>query len=131
MLMVWESVRVITYAGYILGFPHATVASLVHDIAVIQRELPVDLLEFFYLTPLPGSQDHLKLFKANAPLDPDMNKYDLNHICTTHPKMSRADWDRAYKLAWQRYYTVDHVETILRRVAKTRANASNALFLIT
>ena len=60
-----------------------------------------------------------------------MNKYDLNHICTTHPKMSRADWDRAYKMAWQRYYTIDHVETILRRVAQTRANASNALFLIT
>ena len=34
-------------------------------------------------------------------------------------------------MAWQRYYTIDHVETILRRVAQTRANASNALFLIT
>jgi hypothetical protein len=92
--------------------------------------LPVDLLEFFYLTPLPGSEDHLKLFKAGAPLDPDLNKYDLNHICTTHPKMSREEWDRAYKAAWQHYYTIDHVETILRRVAATKANASNALFLI-
>ena len=107
------------------------VESIMHDIDVIKRELPVDLLEFFYLTPLPGSEDHLKLFKAGAPLDPDLNKYDLNHICTTHPKMSREEWDRAYKMAWQRYYTIDHVETILRRVAATRANASNALFLIT
>ncbi len=88
-------------------------------------------MEFFYLTPLPGSEDHLKLHRAGAPLDPDLNKYDLNHICTTHPKMSREEWDRAYKMAWQRYYTIDHVETILRRVAKTKANASNALFLIT
>jgi hypothetical protein len=101
-----------------------------HDIDVIKRELPVDLLEFFYLTPLPGSEDHLKLNRAGAWLDPDLNKYDLNHICTPHPKMSRADWDRAYKEAWQRYYTIDHVETILRRVASTKANASNALFLI-
>jgi hypothetical protein len=98
---------------------------------VIKRELPVDLLEFFYLTPLPGSEDHLKLSRAGAWLDPDLNKYDLNHICTTHPKMSREAWDRAYKGAWQRYYTIDHVETILRRVASTKANASNALFLIT
>ena len=60
-----------------------------------------------------------------------MNKYDLNHVCTTHPRMSRAEWDRAYKLAWQRYYTIDHIETILRRVASVGANASNALFLIT
>ena len=54
---------VITYAGYILGFPNDTVESIMHDIDVIKRELPVDLLEFFYLTPLPGSEDHLKLYK--------------------------------------------------------------------
>ena len=45
--------------------------------------------------------------------------------------MSREEWDRAYKMAWQRYYTIEHVETVLRRVAVTKANASNALFLIT
>ena len=131
MLLAWKSARVITYAGYILGFPNDTLDSILHDIDVIKRELPVDLLEFFYLTPLPGSEDHLKLVRAGAPLDPDMNKYDLNHVCTTHPRMSRTEWDRAYKLAWQRYYTIDHIETILRRVASVGANASNALFLIT
>ena len=131
MLLAWKNAGVITYAGYILGFPGDTYASIMHDIDVIKRELPVDLLEFFYLTPLPGSEDHLKLKKAGAWLDPDLNKYDLNHICTPHPKMSREDWDRAYRDAWQRYYTIEHVETILRRVASTKANASNALFLIT
>ena len=131
MLLAWKSAGVLTYAGYILGFPNDTFELIMHDIDVIKRELPVDLLEFFYLTPLPGSEDHLELFKAGAPLDPDMNKYDLNHICTTHPKMSREDWDRAYKMAWQRYYTIEHVETILRRVASTKASPSNALFLIT
>ena len=131
MLLAWKSARVITYAGYILGFPNDTLDSILHDIDVIKRELPVDLLEFFYLTPLPGSEDHLKLVHAGAALDPDMNKYDLNHVCTTHPRMSRTEWDRAYKLAWQRYYTIDHIETILRRVASVGANASNALFLIT
>jgi hypothetical protein len=131
MLLAWKQAGVITYAGYILGFPNDTVDSILHDIDVIKRELPLDLIEFFYLTPLPGSEDHLKLFRAGAPLDPDMNKYDLNHVCTTHPRMSRAEWDRAYKLAWQRYYTIEHVETVLRRVATTGANASNALFLIT
>jgi hypothetical protein len=131
MLLAWKSARVITYAGYILGFPNDTLASILHDIDVIKQELPVDLLEFFYLTPLPGSEDHLKLVQAGAVLDPDMNKYDLNHVCTTHSRMSRAEWDRAYQLAWQRYYTIDHIETILRRVASAGANASNALFLIT
>jgi len=131
MLLAWKSARVITYAGYILGFPNDTLESIMHDIDVIKRELPVDLLEFFYLTPLPGSEDHLKLFKAGVPLDPDMNKYDLNHVCTGHAKMSAKEWDQAYKMAWERYYTTEHIETILRRVAASRANASNALFLIT
>jgi radical SAM superfamily enzyme YgiQ (UPF0313 family) len=131
MLLGWKNAGVITYAGYILGFPNDTYDSIMHDIDVIKRELPVDLLEFFYLTPLPGSEDHLKLHRAGVPLDPDMNKYDLNHACTAHPKMSHEEWDRAYKAAWQRYYTIEHIETVMRRVAVTKANASNALFLIT
>jgi hypothetical protein len=131
MLLAWKQARVITYAGYILGFPNDTLESILHDIDVIKKELPVDLLEFFYLTPLPGSEDHLKLFRAGAPLDADMNKYDLNHICTTHPRMSPDEWERAYRLAWERYYTDEHMETVLRRVAVTGANASNALFLLT
>jgi hypothetical protein len=131
MLLAWKAARVITYAGYILGFPNDTVESILHDIDVIKRELPVDLLEFFYLTPLPGSEDHLKLFRAGVPLDGDLNKYDLNHITTAHPKMSADDWNRVYRLAWQRYYTMEHIDTVLRRVASTGANASNVLFLIT
>ena len=131
MLLAWKQARVITYAGYILGFPHDTVDSILHDIDVIKQELPVDLLEFFYLTPLPGSEDHLKLHRAGAPLHPDMNRYDLNHVCTTHLRMSQTEWECAYRLAWQRYYTIEHIETVLRRVAAAGANASNALFLIT
>ena len=131
MLLAWKSARVITYAGYIIGFPNDTFDSIMHDIDVIKRELPIDLLEFFYLTPLPGSEDHLKLVRAGTPLDPDMNNYDLNHVCVAHPLMSRADCDRAHRMAWQRYYTTDHCETIMRRVASSRANASQALFLLT
>jgi len=131
MLLAWKTARVITYAGYIIGFPNDTVDSILHDIDVIKRELPVDLLEFFLLTPLPGSEDHLKLFRHGVPMDGDLNKYDLNHITTAHPRMSSDEWKSAYRLAWQRYYTMEHIDTVLRRVASSGANASNALFLIT
>jgi hypothetical protein len=131
MLLAWKAAGVITYAGYILGFPSDTPDSIVRDIEIIKKELPVDLLEFFYLTPLPGSEDHLKLVGAGALLDADMNKYDLSHVTASHPRMSEEEWEGAYRLAWQTYYTVDHIETVLRRVAATPANAGNALFLIT
>jgi Radical SAM superfamily len=58
MFLAWRARQVITYAGYILGFPGDTPQRIAHDIATVQRELPVDLLEFFILTPLPGSADH-------------------------------------------------------------------------
>ena len=129
MLLAWKAEGVLTYAGYILGFPNDTFDSIMHDIDVIKRELPIDLLEFFILTPLPGSEDHLKLVRAGTALDPDMNKYDANHVCTAHPRMSRQEWQRAYDAAWRRYYTIEHIETILRRAATTKANVSNTLFL--
>ena len=60
-------------------------------------------LEFFCLTPLPGSEDHKRLSARDAWMDPDMNKYDLEHVTTGHALMSAEDWSRAYKLAWETY----------------------------
>ena len=56
----------ITYAGYITGFQADSYDSLMHDIDLIKRELPIDILEFFYLTPLPGSEDHQRLHRAGV-----------------------------------------------------------------
>ena len=58
MLQKWRNHGAITYAGYILGFPADTKESILRDIEIIKRELPIDILEFFFLTPLPGSEDH-------------------------------------------------------------------------
>src|SRR5271156_5244602 len=46
MLLAWKQAGVTVFAGYILGFPTDTPESIVRDIKVIQRELPLDLLEF-------------------------------------------------------------------------------------
>ena len=60
MLQKWRTNGALTYAGYILGFPGDTDESILRDIEIIKRELPVDVLELFFLTPLPGSEDHQK-----------------------------------------------------------------------
>ncbi len=115
MLQAWRAQKVVTWAGYILGFPTDTPESIKRDIEIIKRELPVDILEFFCLTPLPGSEDHRTLLQKGVAMDPDMNKYDLEHVCTGHANMSKAAWEQVYRDAWATYYTDDHVETVLRR----------------
>jgi radical SAM superfamily enzyme YgiQ (UPF0313 family) len=130
MLLAWKAVGCFTYAGYILGFPNDTAASIIRDIEIVQRELPLDLLEFFCLTPLPGSEDHQKLLKAGVPMDPDMNKYDLEHVTTAHPKMSKAEWEGVYRRAWEVYYTPEHMETIMRRAYATGISPGKMMFLL-
>ena len=117
MLQQWREHGAITYAGYIIGFPGDTKESILRDIEIIKRELPLDILEFFILTPLPGSEDHKVLWQKGEWMDADLNKYDLNHRVTHHPTMSDAEWDEAYRAAWETYYTPDHMRTILRRAA--------------
>ncbi len=130
MLLAWKQAGIVTYCGYILGFPGDTRESIIHDIEVIKRELPVDLLEFFYLTPLPGSEDHKKLFESGIAMDEDLNKYDLNHDVTGHPSMSREEWRETYADAWKTYYTDEHVETVLRRSIATGTSPGKTMFFI-
>ncbi len=115
MLQAWKRAHVITYAGYILGFPTDTPESIARDIAIIQRELPIDILEFFVLTPLPGSKDHQNLYNRGVWMDPDVNKYDAEHVCTAHPMMTAEEWQGIYEKAWRLYYSPRHIETLIRR----------------
>jgi hypothetical protein len=115
MLQAWRSHRVVTFAGYILGFPADTPESIERDIRTIQREIPVDILEFFMLTPLPGSVDHQILHRRGDWMDPDMNRYDGEHVTARHPRMSAGEWQATYRRAWHLYYSPRHVTTLLRR----------------
>jgi hypothetical protein len=115
MLQKWRDHGAITCAGYILGFPNDRKDSILRDIEIIKRELPIDILELFYLTPLPGSEDHKVLWQNGTWMDPDMNKYDLSHRVTHHPTMSDQEWEEAYQAAWAAWYTPEHIKTILRR----------------
>ncbi len=117
MLQQWREHGAITCAGYIIGFPGDTKASILRDIDIIKRELPLDILELFYLTPLPGSEDHKNLWQDGAWMDADLNKYDLYHRVAHHPRMSDGDWAEAYRAAWASFYSFDHMRMVLRRAA--------------
>jgi radical SAM superfamily enzyme YgiQ (UPF0313 family) len=132
MLQAWKNIGVITSCGYIIGFPNDTYERVMRDIEIIKSELPVDLISFSCLIPLPGSEDHKVLATKGIPMDPDMNNYDAEHVTTAHPLMSDEEFLRTYRQAWEAFYTLDHVETIIRRAAacgiKTRKVMKLALY---
>lgn len=115
-LLAWKKHAVITACGYIIGFPNDTKESILKDIDVIKKQLPVDMLFVNILTPLPGSADHKRLTEKGVWLDPDLNKYDFTHRVFNHDNMTNSELDEIYKVAWRKYYTFKHMETILRRM---------------
>jgi hypothetical protein len=129
LLQKWRDHGAITHAGYILGFPADTKETIIRDIEIIKPELPLDILEFFFLTPLPGSEDHKVLWQKGVWMDPDMNKYDTSHRVSHHCKMSDEEWEDAYRAAWATYYRSDHIRTIIRRAAACKLGRPEATML--
>jgi radical SAM superfamily enzyme YgiQ (UPF0313 family) len=117
MLLAWKKARIVTYAGYILGFPADTPAAIRQDVEIIKKELPVDILAFYFLTPLPGSEDHKTLWQKGVWMDPDLNKYDLEHLVSRHQTMTDEEFTATYREVWDIFYSPDHVERIMRRGA--------------
>jgi radical SAM superfamily enzyme YgiQ (UPF0313 family) len=130
MLLAWKNAGVITIVGYILGFPADTPDSVREDIEIIKKELPLDLLGFSYLTPLPGSEDHKVLWEKGEWMHPDMNLYDIEHVVAHHPRMSKEEWEQLYRTAWNTYYTREHMETVLRRAAAKNCSMSRLVGLL-
>jgi hypothetical protein len=122
MLLDWKRHPVIIWGAYIIGFPNDTRESILRDIRIIQRELPLDLLNISILTPLPGSEDHKRMHDEGVWMDPDLNNYDLAHRVVHHPRMSDAELDQAYQDAWDTYYTFEHMCTVLRRMFALGSN---------
>ena len=63
-------------------------------------------------------------------MDPDMNKYDLNHRVVHHPHMSDAEWEDAYWSAWEWFYSPEHMETIMRRAAACGLSVGKVMFMM-
>jgi hypothetical protein len=66
-------------------------------------------------------------------MERDMNKYDLEHVCTAHGQMTVDEWQDVYQRAWLQYYDMAHIETLLRRavadgIAAKRLMRSLVLF---
>ena len=101
---------------YILGFP-ADTESILRDVEIIKKELPVDILEFFFLTPLPGSEDPRDV-EAGVWMDADLNS--INNRVTHHPDVG-CRMGEAYHAAWESWFD----PAISRRCCASAARKPN------
>ena len=122
MLLEWKKHSVVIWGAYIIGFPNDTYDSVLRDIDIIKRELPIDILNTSILTPLPGSMDHKNMLENGQWMDQDLNRYDLTHPVMEHPNMSIKELEGLYKAVWDRYYTRDHMIRVIKRAFALGSN---------
>jgi radical SAM superfamily enzyme YgiQ (UPF0313 family) len=111
----YHAAGIAVHGTYIVGFPDDVPATIAEDVATL-KSLGFDQISFFILTPLPGSEDHVRLFMHGIPMDADFNRYDTFQPAIDHPRMSREEWQGAYNRAWREFYTLDHMAAALTRV---------------
>lgn len=108
-----HSLGIACHAGYILGLPFDTQASIERDIGELQR-MGFDSVSFYILIPLPGSKDHQRWRQERRWMHPDFNTYDSAHVSMTPEGMMREDLQQSFRNAWEQFYSTDHMIRVLR-----------------
>jgi hypothetical protein len=115
---LWEQCHkhgITVHTAYIIGFPYDTPESVRSDIDQL-LSLGADQASFFMLGPVPGSEDHIRLYHAGQLPNPDWNQYDTFHAVVPHPCMTPQQWQDTFRQAWRQFYQLDHMIIALRRL---------------
>jgi hypothetical protein len=108
-----HSLGITCHAGYILGLPFDTTASIKQDVAELQRMM-FDSASFYILSPLPGSKDHQRWWREGRWMEKDLNTYDAAHVAVKPERMSRDELMEAYHQAWEQFYSTEHMVNVLK-----------------
>ena len=113
MLLAWKDHGIMTLAGYILGFPGDTV-EFIRRILRSQARIAARYRRVLLPHSVAGARRIIRFYGNPAsPMDPGLNSYDLEHVCTAHSRMSISEWAGIYNEAWSTYYSPDHMEVLL------------------
>lgn len=113
LIRAWHDAKVATHVAYIIGFPYDTPESVREDIERLKRELKVEQVSFFMLTPIPGSRDHERMVREGEWMDPDLNTYDSFHETLRHPNFKAGEWYGTYRWAWENFYSFEYMREVL------------------
>ena len=124
----WHRVGISVHAGYMLGFPFDG-ADCGRIAAKTLRKLGFDIVSFFIMTPLPGTEDQVRYAKEGSIIDWDFNNLDSQHVTLKHDKLDRDSWMRAYREAFTGFYSFPGLlHTIFTVCRRARTGSRSAPF---
>ncbi|MBV8773858.1 MAG: radical SAM protein [Deltaproteobacteria bacterium] len=115
----WHKVGVAVHAGYMLGFPFDA-ADCGRIAARTLKKIGFDIVSFFIMTPLPGTEDQVRYTNEGAIIDWDFNNLDSQHVTLKHDKLDSDSWLRAYRDAFRGFYSVPRLLHTIFTVAGGR-----------
>jgi radical SAM superfamily enzyme YgiQ (UPF0313 family) len=115
----WHKVGVSAHAGYMLGFPFDGV-DCGRIAAQTLKKIGFDIVSFFIMTPLPGTEDQVRYAKEGAIIDWDFNNLDSQHVTLKHEKLDRSSWLQAYRDAFTGFYSIPRLLHMVATVAGGR-----------
>ena len=121
----WHRAGISVHAGYMLGFPFDG-PDCGRIAARTLRKLGFDIVSFFIMTPLPGTEDQVRFAKEGSIIDWDFNNLDSQHVTLAHEKLDRHLWMRAYRDAFTRFYSFGKLVHTVLTVAGGRGLVAEA-----
>lgn len=103
------------HTGFIIGWPVETRESILADIEQL-KALGVDQVSLFILTPLPGSELHIRMYGAGVAMSLDLNEYDSFHAVNDHPNMSRENLRQLMFECFREFYRSKQMIAALKRL---------------
>jgi radical SAM superfamily enzyme YgiQ (UPF0313 family) len=121
----WHKAGVAVHAGYMLGFPFDA-ADCGRIAARTLKKLGFDIVSFFIMTPLPGTEDQVRYVKEGAIIDWDFNNLDSQHVTLKHDKLDTDSWLRAYCDAFRGFYSLPRLLHTVFTIAGGRGMSAEA-----
>jgi radical SAM superfamily enzyme YgiQ (UPF0313 family) len=115
----WHKVGISVHAGYMLGFPFDG-ADCGRIAAKTLKKLGFDIVSFFIMTPLPGTEDQVRYAKEGAIIDWDFNNLDSQHVTLKHEKLDTHSWLQAYTDSFRGFYSLPRLLHTIFTVAGGR-----------
>ena len=70
------------------------------------KKIGFDIVSFFIMTPLPGTEDQVRFTKEGEIIDWDFNQLDSQHVTLQHDKLDKESWLGAYRDAFIGFYSI-------------------------